>query len=140
MTLEGARRARGGPADPRSAVEILFAMRSISEEQCDAGIMFGALWRRDSDPLYWYLIGQCETDLCKLCAVYLVRRVCRDHDIDLALARLTELRLALDLIALRFQQIELSVSRDMPTERAAGPALGRVDTQVDTSPEHDTGA
>jgi hypothetical protein len=122
MILEGARQARGGPKDPRGAAEILCGMRVITEPQCEAALMFGALWRRN-DPLYWHLIGQCEADLIKVNAVDLARRVCRDHDVNLALARLGELRLALDLLALRFKQIELSVSRDAPTERAAGPAI-----------------
>ena len=105
----------------------LAAAEWITREQYDAGLMFGDLWEHD-DPHFVSVRDQISNDLLRANVLDLACRVCRSHPdparrenvrnvVRLAADRMADLRIALDLIALRFKQIELSLSREPKPRR-----------------------
>jgi hypothetical protein len=94
--------------------------------------MFADLWKHQ-DRHYVALRNEIMVDLMKIEALDLACRVCRDNHPTAAFDRMPVLRHALDLIALRFQQIELSAAsveaeeilRKQEPRRRPGAARGR---------------
>jgi hypothetical protein len=85
--------------------------------------MFADLWRHQ-DPHYVAMRNEVMVDLMKIDALDLATRVCRDNHIRIAFDRMPSLRHALDLMMLRFQQIERSLAtepRRKPPSAAEGP-------------------
>jgi hypothetical protein len=100
-----------GPEKPRAADNSLTALYSLREagwitpEQYEVGLMFGDLWRHE-DRHYVALRNEIMVDLVKTDVLDLVCRVCRDNRATAAFDRIADLRVGLNLIGLRFWQIE----------------------------------
>jgi hypothetical protein len=89
-------------------VTALLSLRAagwITPEQYEVGLMFADLWRH-ADRHYVALRNEIMVDLMKIDALDLCCRVCRDNNGSAAFDRMPELRHGLNLIALRFRQIE----------------------------------
>lgn len=95
----------------------------ITQPQYDVGLMFAELWRH-VDRHHVALRNEIMVDLVKIDALDLTCRVCRDNNIRTVFDRMNEFRHALDLIALRFKQIESAAnSIETRPKRRALPSV-----------------
>lgn len=136
MSAIPARKAKGGVGDPMGALDMLALAKWITEPQYDAGLMFGELFRDDRQT-YYALRQEIGADLVKIDGLDLATRVCRDHALQLAYDRMPDLRRALDLIALRFKQIErllkIEIRTSAPTAECCRDRKVSPDVVADTS-------
>jgi hypothetical protein len=101
------------------ALGALFALHHagwIDAGQYEAGLMFADLWRHE-DRHYVQLRNEIMVDLVKIDALDLATRVCRDNNIGAVFDRMPDLRHALNVIALRFKQVERAANE---SRRPAG--------------------
>jgi hypothetical protein len=101
--------AAAKPAVELTALGTLHHAGWITNAQYETGLMFGDLWKHQ-DRHYVALRNEVMVDLMKIDALDLACRVCRDNQLRVAFDRIGALRHALDLIALRFKQIELAAA------------------------------
>jgi hypothetical protein len=112
----------------------------ITGSEYETGLMFRDLWKH-ADRHYVALRNEIMVDLMKVEALDLVCRVCRDGDADnlakrnaavrLASDRMPDLRQGLNLVALRFRQIEQAAA-ELPSPRRHAGRAAKTSVVADT--------